>query len=109
MGKDKGAKEPGMMGKMQRLQEALAKAQADLARQTIEASVDRGAVRIVMSGTQECHKVTIAPRLLADGDVDRLEELVCQAVNQAVRESHSLAARSLGPLAGGLGGVGRAG
>ncbi len=96
-------KAPGLMAQMQRLQEALVKAQADLVDMTVEASAGGGAVRVVMSGTQECRQLHIAPQLLADGDVEMLQDLVMLAVNQAIHDSQALAARTLGPLTGGLG------
>src|SRR3990170_428188 len=62
----------------------------------------QGAVRVVMSGTQECHRVVIDPELLAQGDAARLQDLVLLAVNQAIKDSQLLAARRLSPLAGDL-------
>jgi len=86
----------------ERLQRELAQAQADLAQQLVEASAGQGAVRVVMSGTQECHRVVIDPELLAQGDAARLQGLVLLAVNQAIKDSQLLAARRLSPLAGEL-------
>ena len=103
MSKGKGPGGPGLMAQMQRLQEALVKAQAELVDMTVEASAGGGAVRVVMSGTQECRQLHIAPALLTDGDVQMLQDLVLLAVNQAIRDSQALAARTLGPLTGGLG------
>jgi DNA-binding protein YbaB len=56
-----------------------------------------------MSGTQQCHQVTIDPSLVEDGDVEMLQDLVLLAINQAIHESQVVAARKLGPLSGGLG------
>ncbi len=103
MAKVKGAGRAGLMAQMQRLQEALVKARADLAETTVEASAGGGAVRVVMSGTQECRQLLVAPGLLAAGDVEMLQDLILLAVNQALRDSQALAARTLGPLTGGLG------
>ena len=91
-----------MFSQVQRMQADLAQAQAELAEQTIEASAGGGAVKVVMTGTQECRAITIDPGLLQAGDVHMLQDLVLLAVNQAVRDSQLLAARRLGPLAGGL-------
>jgi DNA-binding YbaB/EbfC family protein len=91
-----------MMAQLQKMQQELAKAQSDLAEQTIEASAGGGAVKVVMSGTQECRSVTIAPSLLESGDASMLQDLVLLAVNQAIQDSQLLAARRLGPLTGGM-------
>ena len=91
-----------MLSQVQRIQAELAQAQAELAEQTIEASAGGGAVKVVMTGTQECRAITIDPGVLQAGDVHMLQDLVLLAVNQAVRDSQLLAARRLGPLTGGL-------
>jgi DNA-binding YbaB/EbfC family protein len=91
---------------MKQLQDQLVQAQEDLANETVEASAGGGAVRVVMSGTQECQSVVIDPELLASGDVEMLQDLILLAVNQAVHDSQALAARKLGPMAGGLGSFG---
>ena len=91
-----------MLSGFQRLKEGLARAQAELAEETIEASAGGGAVRVVMTGTQQCQAVTVAPQLLEDGDVEMLQDLIALAVNQAIRDSQELASRKLGPLTGGL-------
>ena len=96
----------GMLGQVQRIQAELAQARSDLAAQTVEAGAGGGAVRVVMSGAQECRAVTIAPHLLAEGDIEMLQDLVLLAVNQAIRDSQALAAKRLGPLTAGLGGLG---
>jgi DNA-binding YbaB/EbfC family protein len=95
----------GMAAQLRKLQKDLKAAQQALADETVEARAGAGAVRVVMSGTQECRGVVIAPELLA-GDATRLQELLCLAVNQAIRDSQSLAAKKLGPLAKGLTGIG---
>jgi nucleoid-associated protein EbfC len=95
----------GMMGQIQRMQAELKKAQTELAELKVEASAGGGAVKVIMSATQECHGVEIAEHLLEEGDRELLQDLVMLAVNQAIHESQVMAARRLGPLAGGLGGV----
>ena len=99
----------GMAAQLKRLQESLRSAQAALAEETVEASSGGGAVRIVMTGTQECREIRIAPHLLLEAEAGRLQELLLLAVNQAIHDSQALAARRLGPLAGALADPGRKG
>jgi DNA-binding YbaB/EbfC family protein len=94
-----------MLGQLRDMQKKLEETRKALALETIEASAGKGAVRVVMSGTQECREVVIAPELLTAGDVSRVQELVLLAVNQAIRDSQVMAARRLGPIAGPLGGL----
>lgn len=92
-----------MLGALQKMQEQLAQTQAELAQETVRVTTGGGAVEVVMSGTQECISVTVAPQLLEEGDVALLQDLLRLALNQAIKDSQSLAAQRLGPLAGGLG------
>ena len=85
-----------------RLDQELRKAQAELAETTVEASAGGGGVKVRMSGTQECQKVTLSPELVAGGDVGQLENLVLLAVNQAIKDSQLMAARRLSPFSGDL-------
>jgi len=111
MGKGKGRSAFGknMMAQVQELQEKLVQAQDDLADLTVDVTTGGGAVRLVMSGTQECKEVTIDANLLEAGDVEMVQDLILLAINQAVQESQALAAEQLGPLAGGLGPLGGGG
>lgn len=85
-----------------RLDQELRKAQSELAQSSVEATAGRGAVKITMSGTQECLSVEIAKDILESGDVRQLEGLVLLAVNQAIRDSQLMAARRLSPFSGDL-------
>lgn len=96
-----------MAAQLKRLQERLKTARESLAEETVEASAGAGAVRVVMTGTQECREIHIASHLLQDSDAKKLQELLRLAINQAIQDSQVLAARRLGPLAGDLGSPGR--
>ena len=92
----------GMMQQIQRLQEQLAQAQAQLAEETVTASAGGGAVKVIMTGDQKCKSVEISPELLKDTDSEMLQDLVLSAVNMALEQSRQLASERLGPLTGGL-------
>ena len=85
-----------------RLDQELRKAQSELAKSSVEATAGRGAVKITMSGTQECLSVEITQDILDSGDARQLEGLVLLAVNQAIRDSQLMAARRLSPFSGDL-------
>jgi DNA-binding YbaB/EbfC family protein len=91
-----------MMQQIQRLQEQLAQAQAQLAEETVTATVGGGAVKVTMTGDQKCRSVEISPELLKDADPEMLQDLVLSAVNMALDQSRQLASERLGPLTGGL-------
>jgi hypothetical protein len=96
------SKRKDMMDQIQQLQAQLQQAQADLAEESVEASAGGGAVKVKMSGTQECLGIQIAADLVEDADLTMLQDLVMLAVNQAIRDSQLLAARRLGPLSSGM-------
>jgi DNA-binding YbaB/EbfC family protein len=98
----KGGGQMGMMQQLQKLQEQIESAQAQLAEETVTATVGGGAVKITMTGDQQCRSVAIDSALLEDVDVEMLQDLLLTAFNTALEQSRELAAQRLGPLAGGL-------
>ena len=95
-----------MMGQLQKLQEQIKTAQDQLAEETVTASVGGGAVKVTMTGDQKCKAVVIDPELLKDADAEMLQDLLLSAVNMALDQSRALQTDRMGPLAGGLGGLG---
>jgi DNA-binding YbaB/EbfC family protein len=100
--KSKGQNPMDMMGQLQKLQEQIQVTQAQLAEETVTATVGGGAIKIVMTGDQQCQGVEIDPALLEEADVEMLQDLILTAFNSALEDSRQLAADRLGPLAGGL-------
>jgi len=96
----------GMMGQLKKMQEQLAAIQAQLSEETVTASVGGGAVKVTMTGDQKCKGVAIDPELLKDADAEMLQDLLLSAVNMALDQSRDLQSERMGPLAGGLGGLG---
>jgi DNA-binding YbaB/EbfC family protein len=98
----KGQNPMGMMQQIQKLQEQLQVAQAQLAEETVTATAGGSAVKVTVTGDQRCQSIEIAAELLEEGDVEMLQDLILTAVNSALDKSRELAADRLGPLAGGL-------
>jgi hypothetical protein len=96
----------GMMNQIKKLQEQMEAAQAQLAVETTTASVGGGAVKVTVTGDQKVTEVVIDPELLTDADAEMLQDLLLSAVNLALDQSRAMAAEKMGPLAGGLGGLG---
>ncbi len=96
----------GMMGQIKKMQEQLAAAQEQLAVETVTASVGGGVIKITMTGDQHCKAVMIDPEILKDSDPEMLQDLVLSAINAALDQSRDMASEKMGPLAGGLGGLG---
>ncbi|MFL7891348.1 MAG: YbaB/EbfC family nucleoid-associated protein [Anaerolineales bacterium] len=98
----KGPQGGNMMQQLQKLQQQIEETQAQLAEETVTATVGGGAVKIVVTGDQRCKSVEIDSSLLEDSDVEMLQDLLLTAINTGLDQSREMAAARLGPLAGGL-------
>jgi nucleoid-associated protein EbfC len=103
--KGMGGSQGGMLAQIQKMQQQMEVIQAQLAEETVTASVGGGAVKVTMTGDQKCKAVTIDPELLKDADPEMLQDLILSAVNMALDQSRDLAAEKMGPLAGGASGL----
>ena len=93
-----------MMKQAQKQLAQLQKIQDELESLTVEGSAGGGVVKVTMSGKQVVDSVNIDPE--ATEDVDLLQDLVAAAINDALTKTQELAAQKMGPLAGGLKGLG---
>jgi nucleoid-associated protein EbfC len=96
----------GMMGQLRKMQEQMAAVQAQLAEETVSVTVGGGAIKVTMTGAQVCQAVEIDPELLKDVDAEMLQDMILSGVNLALDKSRALQEERMGPLAGGLGGLG---
>jgi nucleoid-associated protein EbfC len=96
----------GMMAQFQQMQEQMAQAQAELAEETVKASVGGGVISVTMSGDQVCKSVVILPELLEDADAEMLQDLITSGVNAALDMSRTLAEEKMSPFTNMLGGLG---
>ncbi|MDQ3670133.1 MAG: YbaB/EbfC family nucleoid-associated protein [Actinomycetota bacterium] len=95
-----------MLQQVQQMQEQMAKAQDELAKEIVEASVGGGMVTVKANGAGEIVGVKISPEAIDPDDVESLEDLVLAGVNEALRNANELMQSKLGGAMGGLGGLG---
>ena len=95
-----------MLKQVQQMQGEMAKAQEELANETVEASAGGGMVTVVASGSGEIREIRIKPEAIDPSDPEFLADTVMAAVNEALRSAQSLAESRLGGMMGGLGGLG---
>ena len=93
----------GMLGQIQKLQQEMLKAQAQLADETLEVSAGGGAITIVVTGQQRVKSITLQPEVVDPNDLEMLQDLLVAAVNEAIERSQAYAAEKLQGLTGGLG------
>ena len=95
-----------MLQQVQQMQAEMAKAQEELAQETVEASAGGGMVTVRATGAGEIVEIKISPEAIDPDDPETLEDLVLAGVNQALRNSQELMQSRLGGALGGLGGLG---
>ena len=71
-----------MLRQVQDMQKAMAKAQEELAQETVEASAGGGMVTVVVTGGLEVREVRIDPDAVDPDDVEMLQDLVTAATNE---------------------------
>lgn len=96
----------GMMSQLKKLQEQMEQTQAQLAEETVTATVGGGAIKVTMTGDQRCKGIVIDPDMLKDADAEMLQDMLLTVVNMALDQSRKLAEDRMGPLAGGMSGMG---
>jgi hypothetical protein len=95
-----------LMKQAQQMQQQLEQAQAELAEAEVTGSAGGGLVSATVRGSGELVSLTIDPQAVDPDDVETLQDLVVAAVRDANRAATELASEKMGPLAGGLGGLG---
>ena len=95
-----------MLQQVQQMQEQVAKAQEELAHQTVEASAGGGMVTVTATGDLQIKEIKIAKEAIDPDDPDMLADMVLAAVNEALRSAQGLMESRLGGMMGGLGGLG---
>ena len=93
-----------MMKQAQAMQARMQEVQDEVSQQSVEASAGGGMVTVTANGKGEVQSVKIDPKLLEDGDVEMLEDLVLAAVNEAHRRADEMMKSALSRIAGPLGG-----
>lgn len=98
----------GMMRQIQKMQEDMAAAQEQLANETVEVSVGGGALKIVITGHQRVQSIVINKDMIDTSDDEwlaDLQDLLVVAINQAIEDSQTMAARKMEDITGGLGDI----
>ena len=95
-----------LMKQATQMQAEMAKAQEELANETVEASAGGGMVTVVASGNGEIKEIRISPEAIDPDDPDLLADMIVAAVNEALRAAEALTKSRLGGMMGGLGDLG---
>ena len=102
---------PGMMGggnmmqlqrQAQKLQQKVTEMQEELEKREFEASVGGGVVTVKVTGKKEVVSITIKPEAVDPDDVEMLQDLVCGAVNEALKAASDTMEKEMSKLTGGI-------
>ncbi len=80
-----------LMKQAQKMQEQMAKTQAELEEKTVEVSAGGGKVKVVANGAGEVTSIKIEKAIVDANDVEFLEEVVLSGVKQAIEQGKALA------------------
>ncbi len=86
----------------QAMQEQMAKIQEQAASKTASGTAGGGIVTVTANGAMQIVSVAIDPEVDKSGDVDRLQDLVVAATNDALRKAKELMEGEMKALTGGM-------
>jgi DNA-binding YbaB/EbfC family protein len=91
-----------MMARLSKMQEQMAKAQAELEARVAEGTAGGGAVKVEITGAYEVKSIKIDPEVVDPDDMGMLEDLVLAAVNEALQQVQAFHSENIGALTGGM-------
>ncbi len=92
-----------LMKQAQKMQEQMAKTQAELEEKTVEVSAAAGKVKVTANGAGDVISIKIDKEIVDPNDVEFLEEVVLSGVQQAIEQGKALAQTEVSKITGGLG------
>ena len=92
-----------LMKQAQKMQEQMAKTQAELEEKTVEVSAGGGKVTVIANGAGDVVSIKIDKEIIDPDDVEFLEEVVLSGVKQAIEQGKALAQSEMTKITGGVG------
>ena len=92
-----------LMKQAQKMQEQMAKTQAELEEKTVEVSAAGGKVKVIANGAGDVLSIKIAKEIVDPEDVEILEDLLLSGVQQAIAQGKDLAQSEMTKITGGMG------
>ena len=93
---------PGMMKQIQKMQEDMAKMQAELGNKTVTEEAGGGMIKVVANGNKEIVSVEIDPQVIVAEEKEILEDLVVAAVNKALASAKKMEEDELAKITKGM-------
>ena len=92
-----------MLKQAQKMQEDMARAQAELEEREYEVAAGGGVINVKINGKKEILSVKIDPEVIDPDDVETLEDLIVAAVNEAIKKVEGDSAAEIQKITGGMG------
>jgi nucleoid-associated protein EbfC len=92
-----------LMKQAQKMQEQMARTQAELEKKTVEVSAGGGKVKVTANGAGDVIAIKIDKEVVDPNDVEFLEEIILSGVKQAIEQGKALAQSEMTKLTGSLG------
>jgi len=91
-----------LLKQAQKMQQEVARVQAELANITVEGSAGGGMVKVIANCQNQILEVKIEPEVIDPEDKDMLEDLVAAAVNQALENAQRRTQEEMAKVTGGM-------
>jgi nucleoid-associated protein EbfC len=91
-----------LMKQAQKMQEQMAKTQAELEEKTVEVVTGGGRITVVANGAGDILSIKIAKEVVDPEDVEILEDLILSGVQQAIAKGKEMAGSEMSKLTGGM-------
>ena len=91
-----------MLKQAQKMQEDMARIQAELEAKEYTAAAGGGAVSATVDGKHTVKSLTIQPDVVDPEDVEMLSDLIMAAVNEAIRQAVADSDEQMGAVTGGM-------
>jgi len=92
-----------LMKQAQKMQEQMAKTQAELEQKVVEVSAGGGKVKVTANGAGEVIAIKIDKEVVDPNDLKFLEEVILSGVKQAIEQGKALAQSEMSRITGELG------
>jgi nucleoid-associated protein EbfC len=92
-----------LMKQAQKMQEQMAKTQAELEEKTVEVEAGGGKVKVVANGAGDVLAIKIDKEVVDPNDVEFLEEVVLSGVQGAIAQGKAMAQSEMTKITGGMG------
>ena len=97
-----GMNQAAMMKQAQKMQQEMMRMQEEMENKTYSATSGGGMVTAEVNGKHEVVSLTVKPEAVDPDDVERLQDMIMAAVNEAMRTADTEAANNMSRLTGGL-------